>query len=120
MISGAVIQSFGLIQNADNKWVHRNSPPPPEPQRNPPPQLFIPPLPLPRSRFDEVMTGINDLRTFVGDSFNTLNETMNARFEQLELNMGDRFDTIDARVENVEHDIQYLRRHFGPHGGPSS
>ncbi|KOM57512.1 hypothetical protein LR48_Vigan11g054500 [Vigna angularis] len=104
MISGAVIQSFGLIRNADNRWVHRNSPPP-EPPPNPTPQLFIPPPPPPRSRFDEVMTGINDLRTFVGDSFNTLNETMNARFEQLELNMGDRFDTIDARVENVEHDI---------------
>ncbi|KOM30979.1 hypothetical protein LR48_Vigan01g053400 [Vigna angularis] len=72
----------GFIQNADNRWVHRNSPPLPEPQRNPPPQLFIPPPPPPRSRFDEVMTGINDLRTFVGDSFNTLNETMNARFEQ--------------------------------------
>ncbi|KOM32157.1 hypothetical protein LR48_Vigan01g171300 [Vigna angularis] len=119
MISGAVIQSFGLIRNADNRWVHRNSPPP-EPPRNTPPQLFIPPPPPPRSRFDEVMTGINDLRIFVGDNFNTLNETMNARFEQLELNMGDRFDTIDARVENVEHDIQYLRRHFGPHGGSSS
>ncbi|KOM37254.1 hypothetical protein LR48_Vigan03g063500 [Vigna angularis] len=113
-ISGGVIQSFGLTQNA-NRWVHKNSPPPPQPQNEPPPQLQLPSV-QPTSRFDEVMTGINDLRTFVGDNFNS----MNARFEQLELNMGDRFDTIDARVEHVEHDIQYLRRHFGPHGGPSS
>ncbi|KOM43813.1 hypothetical protein LR48_Vigan05g141800 [Vigna angularis] len=117
-ISGGVIQSFGLTQNADNRWVHRNSPPPPQPQNQPPPQLQLPPVR--HSRFDDVMSGINDLRTFVGDSFNTLNESMNARFEQLELNMGDRFDTIDARVEHVEHDIEYLRRHFGPHGGSSS
>ncbi|KOM28343.1 hypothetical protein LR48_Vigan528s001400 [Vigna angularis] len=114
-ISGGVIQSFGLTQNADNRWVHRNSPPPPQPQNEPPPQLQLPPVQR-TSRFDEVMTGINDLRTFVGDNFNS----MNARFEQLELNMGDRFDTIDARVEHVEHDIEYLRRHFGPHGGSSS
>ncbi|KOM34642.1 hypothetical protein LR48_Vigan02g079200 [Vigna angularis] len=114
-IARGVIQSFGLTKNADRRWVHRNSPPPPQPQNEPPPQLQLPPVQR-TSRFDEVMTGINDLRTFVGDSFNS----MNARFEQLELNMGDRFDTIDARVEHVEHDIQYLRRHFGPHGGPSS
>ncbi|KOM28215.1 hypothetical protein LR48_Vigan511s003800 [Vigna angularis] len=120
-ISGGVIQSFGLTQNADNRWVHRNSPPPPQPQNQPPPQLQLPPVRQQQtSIFDDVMRGINDLRTFVGDSFNTLNESMNARFEQLELNMGDRFDTIDARVEHVEHDIEYLRRHFGPHGGSSS
>ncbi|BAT98887.1 hypothetical protein VIGAN_10024600 [Vigna angularis var. angularis] len=121
MILGAVIQSFGLIKNADNRWVHRNSPPPPQRQRDPPPELLLPTVrPQQTSTFDDLMTGINNLRTFVGDNFNTLNETMNARFEQLELNMGDRFDTIDARVENVEHDIQYLRCHFGPHGGSSS
>ncbi|KOM37351.1 hypothetical protein LR48_Vigan03g073200 [Vigna angularis] len=121
-ISGGVIQSFGLTRNADNRWVHRNSPPPPQHQNQPPPQLQPPPplLQQQTSSFDDVMRGINDLRTFVGDNFNTLNESMNARFEQLELNMGDRFDTIDARVEHVEHDIDYLRRHFGPHGGSSS
>ncbi|KOM37884.1 hypothetical protein LR48_Vigan03g126600 [Vigna angularis] len=121
-ISGGVIQSFGLTRNADNRWVHRNYPPPPQRQNQAPPQLQPPP-PLVQqqtSSFDDVMRGINDLRTFIGDSFNTLNESMNARFEQLELNMGDRFDTIDARVEHVEHDIDYLRHHFGPHGGSSS
>ncbi|KOM58174.1 hypothetical protein LR48_Vigan11g120800 [Vigna angularis] len=119
------------VQFSTPSQAQRNSPPPPQRQRDPPPELQLPPV-RPTSRFDDVMTGINckileniwyyinDLRTFVGDNFNTLNETMNARFEQLELNMGDRFDTIDARVENVEHDIQYLRRHFGPHGGSSS
>ncbi|KOM28274.1 hypothetical protein LR48_Vigan511s009700 [Vigna angularis] len=119
---GGVIQSFGLTRNADNRWVHRNSPPPPQRQNQAPPQLQPPP-PLVQQQttsFDDVMREINDLRTFVGDNFNTLNESMNARFEQLELNMGDRFDTIDARVEHVEHDIDYLRRHFGPHGGSSS
>ncbi|KOM50702.1 hypothetical protein LR48_Vigan08g152900 [Vigna angularis] len=118
-----VIQSFGLTKNADNRWVHRNSPPPPPQHQNQPPPQLQPPPPLLQqqsSSFDDVMRGINDLRTFFGDRFNTLNESMNARFEQLELNMGDRFDTIDARVEHVEHDIDYLRRHFGPHGGSSS
>ncbi|KOM55514.1 hypothetical protein LR48_Vigan10g140600 [Vigna angularis] len=120
-ISAGVIQSFGLTQNADNRWVHRNSPPPHQHQNQPPPQLQPQPRPQQQTNsFHDVMRGINDLRTFVEDNFNTLNESMNARFEQLELNMGDRFDTIDARVEHVEHDIDYLRRHFGPHGGPSS
>ncbi|KOM28370.1 hypothetical protein LR48_Vigan538s000800 [Vigna angularis] len=74
-ISGGVIQSFGLTQNADNIWVHRNSPPPPQPQNQPPPQLQLPPVRQQQtSRFDDVMRGINDLRTFVGASFNTLNE----------------------------------------------
>ncbi|KOM41114.1 hypothetical protein LR48_Vigan04g131200, partial [Vigna angularis] len=121
-ISGGLIHSFGLTRNADNRWVHRNSPPPPQRQNQPPPQLQPPP-PLVQqqtSSFDDVMRGINDLRTFVGDNFNTLNEIMNARFEQLELNMGDRFDTINAQVEHVEHDIDYLHHHFGPHGGSSS
>ncbi|KOM38464.1 hypothetical protein LR48_Vigan03g184600 [Vigna angularis] len=121
-ISGQVIDSFGLTQNADNKWVLKYSSPPPQrhnqarPQQQPPPPL----LQQQTTSFDDVMRGINDLRTFVGDNFNTMNESMNARFQQLELNMGDRFDTIDARVEHVEHDIDYLRRHFGPHGGSSS
>ncbi|KOM56540.1 hypothetical protein LR48_Vigan10g243200 [Vigna angularis] len=120
-ISGGVIQSFGLTQNADNRWVHRNSPPPHQHQNQPPPQLQPQPrLQQQTSSLHDVLRGINDLRTFVGDSFNTLNESINARFEQLELNMGDRFDTIDARVEHVEHDIDYLRRHFDPHGGSSS
>ncbi|KOM47320.1 hypothetical protein LR48_Vigan07g102400 [Vigna angularis] len=121
-ISGGVIQSFGLPKNADNRWVHRNPPPPPHCQNQAPPQLQPPP-PLVQQQttsFDDVIRGINDLRTFVGDNFITLNESMNARFEQLKLNMGDRFDIIDAGVKRVEINIDYLRRHFGPHGGSSS
>ncbi|KOM57390.1 hypothetical protein LR48_Vigan11g042300 [Vigna angularis] len=118
---GGVIQSFGLTKNADNRWVHKNSPPPRQRQNQAPPQLQPPPLVQQQTTsFDDIMRGINNLRTFVGDNFNTMNKSMNVRFEQLELNMGDRFDTIDARVEHVEHDINYLLRHFGPHGGSSS
>ncbi|KOM57391.1 hypothetical protein LR48_Vigan11g042400 [Vigna angularis] len=119
---GGVIQSFGLTKNADNRWVHKNYPPPRQRQNQAPPQLQPPPSLVQQqtTSFDDAMRGINNLRTFFGDNFNTMNESMNARFEQLELNMGDRFDTIDARVEHVEHDINYMRRHFGSHGGSSS
>ncbi|KOM51823.1 hypothetical protein LR48_Vigan09g048200, partial [Vigna angularis] len=66
-ISGGVIQSFGLTKNADNRWVHRNSPPPPQPQNQPPPQLQLPPVRQQQtSKFDDVMRGINDLRTCWG------------------------------------------------------
>ncbi|KOM29391.1 hypothetical protein LR48_Vigan661s002800 [Vigna angularis] len=122
-IGHTAIDSFGLTQNADNRWVHKNSPPPPQRHNEAHPQQQPPSPPLLQQQttsFDDVMRGINDLRTFVGDNFNTMNESMNARFEQLKLNMGDRFDTIDARVEHLEHDIGYLRHHFGPHGGSSS
>ncbi|KOM25201.1 hypothetical protein LR48_Vigan53s001600 [Vigna angularis] len=121
-IGHTTIDSFGLTQNPDNRWVHKNSPPPPQchnearSQQQPPPPL----LQQQTTSFDDVMRGINDLRTFVGGNFNTMNESINASFEQLELNMGDRFDTIDSRVEHPEHNIGYLRRHFGPHGGSSS
>ncbi|WVY95574.1 hypothetical protein V8G54_027725 [Vigna mungo] len=99
-IATDVIFSFGFKKNRDNQWRHKDDLVASQrhgagrPQQQP----------------------INDLPTFVGDSFNT----MNARFEQLELNMGDCFDTIDARVEHLEHDMQYLRRHFGLHGRSSS
>ncbi|KOM29398.1 hypothetical protein LR48_Vigan661s003500 [Vigna angularis] len=54
------IDSFGLTQNADNKWVHKNSPPPPQRHNEAHPQQPPPPTPLLQQQttsFDDVMRG---------------------------------------------------------------
>ncbi|XP_014509712.1 uncharacterized protein LOC106768862 [Vigna radiata var. radiata] len=120
-ISRTSLDSFGFKLNANNIWVPKNAPRPSQGQSEAPPQQQLPPPPIldtQTSSYDDLMRGINDLRTFVGDSFNTMNENINTRLEQLEINMGDRFDTLETRVDHLEHEI--LHRHFGPHGGSSS
>ena len=92
-IGAEVIHSFGFVKTKNGQWVHKNDlqdqPIHDERTPSPPPQ---PTQDASTAMLNDIIHEIHDLWVFVGS----------------------RFDSMDARVGQLEEDMAYVRRQFPP------
>jgi len=92
-IGAEVIHSFGFVKNQNGEWIHKrdmqDAPIHDDRTPSPPPQ---PTQDASAAMLNDIIHEIRDLRAFVGS----------------------RFDSIDARVGQLEEDMAYVRRQFPP------
>jgi len=93
VILSEVIHSFGFVKNQNGEWIHKrdmqDAPIHDDRTPSPPPQ---PTQDASAAMLNDIIHEIRDLRAFVGS----------------------RFDSIDARVGQLEEDMAYVRRQFPP------
>jgi len=92
-IGAEVIHSFGFVKNQNGEWIHKRD------MQDAPIHDHRTPSPPPQPTQDASAAMLNDIIHEIRD---------------LQAFVGSRFDSIDARVGQLEEDMAYVWRQFPP------